>query len=259
MKRTGNPNSSLPDFNFINRLPIVDVARKIALEVTNEGEIVCWRSNEHKSGTSPFLRALRSNKVICDACETYPLSVLDMVQNFGELTLPDAGECVASYYPDVPRKAKGSHLKNPMGEPVPPGCRDPWTLLVTTGVWAELSETAKALVPMFLHFAEWDDGGNEGRLTTSHGAIKQYTGIRSPNAIVNATRELEAIAWLQRVRSLRGGSPVEGVMTYIITPLSQGVIDKANETAPLLAARISDEKRIKKQKRKERERQLQSK
>jgi hypothetical protein len=48
-------------------------------------------------------------------------------------------------------------------------------------------------------------------------------------------------------------------MTYIITPLSQGVIDKANETAPLLAARISDEKRIKKQKRKERERQLQSK
>jgi hypothetical protein len=255
MKRTANPDPGLPDFKFINALPIVDVARKIELEV-RDGKIVCWRSSRHRFRTSPFLRVLPSNKVVCDACDTGPISVLEMVQFFGGFTLRDAGECVASYYPDLPRKPKGSHLKNPSGEPVPPGCRNPWALLIPTGVWAELSETAKALIPMFLLFAEWDNGGDIGTLTTSHGAIKRYTGIKSPNAIVDAMAELEAIGWLLRCPTRRGGSPVKAVMIYIITPLSQGVIDNANKRASYLAVAIPREKAERRLKRKEREQKL---
>src|ERR1700675_598660 len=260
MKPTGNPDPGLPDFKFINRIPIVDVARKIALEVIGDGEIRCWRSNEHKRGTSPFLRVLPANKVICGACGTSKMSVVDMVRHFGGFETPrEAGECVASFYPDVPRTPKGIHLKNPTCEPVPPGCRNLWTLLIPSGVWAELSETAKALVPVFLLFAEWNDAGDEGLLTISHGGLKQYTGLRSPNALVKAIKELEEIGWLGKRPSLRGHSPAQGVMTYVITPLSQGVRDKANETAPALAARISYEKGIAKRKREERKRALQSK
>src|SRR5580704_7220193 len=155
MKRTDNPNPGLPDFKFINRIPIVDVARKmgsdIGLEVGNDGNIRCPQSSKHPDGTSPFLKILpSSNRIFCEACDTGLMTVLEMVLKFGGIKpLLDAGECVATYF-TVPRIRKASHLNNPKGELVPEGCRDPLALLMTSGVWTELSVPVKLVIVAFL-------------------------------------------------------------------------------------------------------------
>ena len=120
MKRIDNLNPGLPDLKFINRIPIVGVARKIGMDVSDDGNIMCPQSSEHPEGTSSILKVLpSSNKAFCEVCGTGLMTVVDMVKHFGGFdTQPDAGECVATYF-TVPRTRRASHLNNPNGERVP--------------------------------------------------------------------------------------------------------------------------------------------
>jgi hypothetical protein len=256
--------ADLPHFKQINRIPSIDVARKIGWEVAVEksGEeivekIVCPRSTEHKPGTSPYLRVLQSNnRVVCESCDTYPMTVLEMVQHFkGFDTLHQAAEYVACSYPDVPRKAKASYLNNPTGEHVPPGCLDPWILLISSGIYSRLAVPSQRLIPVLLERAKWRDDGGEYRLHFSQRAMMRYTGIASFTGISEGLTELAAIGFLQRLPvPRRKGSVEREVAEYVLTPLSQRLREFADETAAKLGATIHQEKAIARRKRQGRER-----
>jgi DNA-binding HxlR family transcriptional regulator len=253
----------LPHFKHINRIPIIDVAKKIGWEVEIEKigkkiveKIVCPRSSEHKPGKSPYLKVLASNsKVVCESCDTYPLSVLDMVLKFGAFeTMADAAEQIAGYYPDLPRKSKASYLKNPKGESVPPGCRNPWTLLITSGVFAQLTVAAQRLIPILLEFSNWKDNAEEHRLYLPQRTMMRYSGIASFTGISEALTELAAIGFLQRLPvRRRERSPERETAEYILTPLSPRLREFADATATNLGAAIVQEKKIQRQKRRERD------
>ena len=252
-------SAGLPDFNYINGLPIVDVARKIGLEFSDDRNMVCPRSDRHKDGSAALLRLLPENKVKCDACKTGPLSVVDLLMHVGGFDSPRiAALCFASDL-DVPTIARGSHLNNPDCQVVPPTCEDPIGLLILTGVWSALPEPVKSLMPVLLKLAKWSDSDNEPTLHISYGAMMTYSGMSSPNVISKALTEMARIGWLERLESPpRGDSSVKPAASYRLTPLSDRVMDRANATAPLFGAKILTQKAARKVKRQAREALLES-
>jgi hypothetical protein len=250
--------ADLPNFRLINQISIVEVAARIGWRV-EDGKIICPQSAEHDAGTSQAIRLLpSSNKVICDACDTYPMTVLDMVQDFGGFgELSDAAEYISCHYPNAPRKSKASYLKNPTGEHVPPGCRNPWTLLITSGIWSDLSVPSQRLIPVFLQRSNWRDD-EECVFHFSNRAMMRYSGIGTFTGISEALAELKAIGWLERlpVRQ-RERSPEREIAGYRLTPLSQRLRKFADATATKFGATIFQEKAIARRKRQERERKRQ--
>lgn len=260
MSRTDTLDAGLLDFKFINRIPIVDVARKIGIQVTDDSKITCWRAVEHERGRSAFVRVLKSNKVVCDACDTYPMSVLEMVQDCGFDSLTEAAECVAAFY-EVPRKPRGSHLNNPLAETVAPACEDPLALLVKSGVWSNLTVPTQRLIPVLLTFAQLEIGSADHLvLQLSYGAMKTYSGIGGDNSVSKALKELVKIGWIERLEPrARGNSPIEATAQYRLTPLSANVRGLANATAPGFGDAIRKQKAVRKRQRQERERELRRK
>jgi hypothetical protein len=248
----------LPDFRRINQTDVIDVARKVGFEVEiAEGKdyIVCPLFAEHRSERVRHLKRISSNnRVVCEACDTYPMSVLDMVQYFGGYeTVRDAAEYVASHYPDIPRKRKASYLNNPKGEAVPEGCQDPWTLLIKSGIWAELSSPSQRLIPILLTFAKWRDDEEKRPLPLSQRAMMRYSGIASFTPINEALTELKAIGWLERLPvATRDRSPERETAKYVITPLSQRVREFADRTGTRLGQTIFQDKAIRRRERQER-------
>jgi DNA-binding HxlR family transcriptional regulator len=252
----------LPDFEYINQIPIVNVAEKIGLEVQDDGTIVCGRIDMHKDDAPAFLTLLSGNKVKCDPCNTGPLSVVDMMMHMGIFREPL--QAVQYFAPalrpfDVPTIAKGSHLKNPDCQTVPPACDDPITLLVVPGLWCGLSVTTQRLIPVLLALSKWEELGSHRPIRLSYRAMMRYSGIESPNAIKAALDELEGMGWLERIESPpRGNSPIKDTAEYSLTPLSARVKELADDNAPKFGAAIVAEKPARKRKRQEREQHLRS-
>ncbi|HKN74222.1 MAG TPA: hypothetical protein VJW94_03515 [Candidatus Acidoferrum sp.] len=254
----------LPHFKKINQLAVIDVARKIEWEVAvvqgdkdSIEKIVCPRSVEHKPGTSQYLKVLPSNnKVVCVSCDTYPMTVLDMVRNFEKFeTLRDAAEHVANYFPDLPRKPKASYLSNPTGESVPPDCRNPWVLLISSGIWAELSVPSQRLIPVLLTHSKWKDDGQTYRLKLSQRAMMRYSGVGSFTGINEALTELAAIGFLERVPVPRRKSSVEReTAEYVLTPLSQRLRELADAAVANFGEAIFQSKAIRRREKQARER-----
>jgi hypothetical protein len=245
------PGRGLLDFKHINRIPVVDVAQAIGYKIEGndkDKQIVCPRSSEHKNKSQRFLTILGSNKVVCRLCDTYPLSVLDMVREFDRIEdLTDAAECIAFYFPIIPEISPGSHLRNPTWDDVPPGCKDPLILLTASGIWAQLTVPAQRLIPVSLAFASKNE---ESTVRVSYRALQRYSGIESPNSIRAAVTELEAIGFLKR-RPLRarGNSPVKETAEYYVTPLSDRLREFANRISPQFGDAILIEKATRRQKR----------
>jgi hypothetical protein len=251
-KRDGD---GLFDFKFINRIPITNVARKLRFEFDGAGGIICWHPERHQNGNESFLRVLRSNKVKCDACNSEPMSVLDMVKDCGQFpSLREAAECVAIDF-DVRRTARASHLNNPERLVVPPACEDPLRLLIVSGVWSELSAPTRCLIPVLLSLADWNEDKSEGTVTVCYQGLMTYSGMGSPNSISRALRELYEIGWLEVLDSPRHGA-IQPTATYLIKPLSQAVKDLADKTAPGFGDAIKAEKAQRKQQQKKRVREL---
>ena len=239
----------LLNYKHINRLPILDVARKLGFEVRDE-KIVCRHSGRHKDESVPFLKVLPSNKVKCDACDDGPMSVLEMVKDYGDLdSLSTAAECIANMFEDVPYKPKGSHLNNPKGLAVPPACDDPLALLIKSGLWAKLPVPVQRLIPVLLDFGTWEDGNWDCLLTISNRAMMTYSGIGTFTSIKPSLLKLEEMGWLEILDSPRGDSPIKGTGRYRITPLSERVRKLADEHAPGFGDDIKAQKAFRKRER----------
>jgi DNA-binding HxlR family transcriptional regulator len=190
------------------------------------------------------------------------MSVIDMLMdigNFGsQLTAVLCFERELSSFA-VPTIRRGSHLKNPDALDVPPALKEPLALLIRSGVWATLSVPVQRLIPVFLALTDWDDGNLEGTLRLSNRAMMRYSAIGTFTSISQALTELERIGWVTRLESTRrGNSQIEDTAGYRITPLSDAVKELAISTSPTFGEAIKAEKAIRKRKREERSRVLQS-
>ena len=252
-------SAGLPDFKYINGIPILDAVEKIGLEVRDDKRIVCPRTDRHKNGSTAFLKLLPRNKVKCDACDTGPLSVVDLLMHVGEFDSPrDAALCFAPNL-DVPAIAKGSHLNNPDCQVVPPTCEDPIGLLILSGLWRELSVTSQRLAPVLLVLSKWRPENPEPTFRLSYLAMTRFSKVTSPNQIKAAIDELVGIGWMERLGSpTRGDSPVRDTAQYRLTPLSDSFRKFADATATPFGDDIKAEKAIQMQRRHERIRRFQA-
>jgi hypothetical protein len=253
----------LPDFKYINRIPIVKLARELGMDFGDNGKILCWHPDKHKDGKPAFLRVLtKLNRVRCDACGSPSMSVIDMLMDIGNFDSPlTAVQCFARELSSfsVPNIPKGSHLNNPDALNVPPALKEPLALLVRSGVWSTLPVPVQRLIPVFLELTEWGDGVLEGTLYISNRAMMRYSGIGSFTSISQALTKLESMGWATRLEAtLRGDSPIEATKLYRVTPLSETVRQLAISTSPTFGDTIKADKAIRKRQREERSRVLQS-
>jgi hypothetical protein len=143
------------------------------------------------------------------------------------------------------KSGAGKHLQSPARPIFQYGSETDIGLLVFSGIWARVSPTAQAVVPVLLEFAE---RGNDQTLTVqiSYRALARYSGVSSPNAIAAALRELEEIHWLSIVAGRRepGSGLVRGTSKYVLTPRSDELLELANANCSQMRDEIEAERKL---------------
>jgi hypothetical protein len=223
----------IPDLSYINRkIPVADVARALGLRFGDNGNIHCWRPELHQNGDRTASVGIRktNNTVKCFGCSAGPMGPVDLVMTVLLLRNPgEAARWIAGHF-EVPDLPPGRHMVQPRRHIFRVGFEDDIGLLVFSGVWAELSTTARALVPVFLELAERDADTRSLRAQLSYRTLSRYSGVASPNAINKALQELQEIGWLSAALGPRKpcAGPVREVSTYLLTPRSDELLELAN-------------------------------
>lgn len=245
----GRPGRSprIPDIRFINRkIPIADVARALELRIASSGNIHCWRPALHQHGDRTASVGIWKsfNKLKCFGCGIGPLSVIDFVMAVLDLKKPgEAARWVAERF-EVPEIQRGQHIVEPERRIFQIEYLSDIGLLVNSGLWARLSAAARAMVPVFLEFAEREAGKQTRSVTISYLALMRYSGVASPNAISAALRELEQIHWLAKFDGGRkpGSGPVRATSTYLLTPRSDELMELANANFKQMQGEVADQR-----------------
>jgi hypothetical protein len=221
----------VPDLRFINRkVPIIEVARALDLRIGANGNIHCWRPELHQHSDRTASVGIRkaNNTVKCFGCDIGPLGPVDLVMAVRSLTNPgEAALWIAERF-EVPDLPPGRHLVQPERRTYQFGSESEIGLLVHSGIWAMLSPTARALVPVLLEYADRESEAPIS-IRISYMALARYSGISSPNAIAGALRELQEIHWLSMFPGTRtpGSAPVRESSSYVLTPRSDELIEHA--------------------------------
>lgn len=173
----------VPDIDFIkNRVPVAAVAGELGLEVI--GNMArCWRLDNHQHGDRTPSLALdrKRNRARCFVCDPRSYSVIDLVMKVNQCDTGTAIRWIAARFP-VPSRPKGWHL--PSADPFRQMSRvglggtalEP---IVRSGLWAELTPSERAVLPVFCTFSD----GSAGGLSMSYAAIRRYSGIRSDSTV----------------------------------------------------------------------------
>jgi hypothetical protein len=233
------------------------VARALDLRIGDNGQIHCWRPQLHQNGDRTASVGIRktNNTIKCVGCGIGPLGAIDLVMVI--LGLRSAGEAarwIAGRF-QVPDLPPGRHLVR-REHRTPYGFESDMGLLIRSGLWPQLSPTARHLVPVLLEFAEQDSGKQTFTITMSYRAMARYAGVASPNAIASALRELQQIHWLtfQPGRREPGAGPARRTSTYVLTPQSDQLRELANAVCVQMRSVIEIEKKLRAEARTERKR-----
>jgi len=250
----------VPDIRFINReILITRVAEELGLRVGTNGNIHCWRHHLHQNGDRTASVGIRksNNTVKCFGCGAGPFNVVDLVISVLELDGPGkAARWIAGKFP-VPEIGSGRHIVEPERFIFQLGHESEIGLLVHSGLWARLSATARAIVPVLLELAEREPEKQTLQVAISYRALMRFSGVASPNGIAEALRQLEEIHWLSIVVSQRepGSGPVRPTSSYLITPRSDELLDLANANFKQMREEIEIERVIRAEARSKRKRQ----
>lgn len=253
-------SAGIPNFAWINRnLPITEVARRLGLRLGTNGLIHCWHPDRHHNNDRTASVGVRktNNTVKCFgcACELGPIGPIDLVVDVMRLDSPaQAGLWIAEHF-EVPTIPKRKHLKEPPRRIVRAGFEGDFGLLVQSGLWSRLSPPARAIVPVFLQFAQREDSRPIYHVQISYRAISRYSGIKSSNAVAKGVGELEEIHWLTRQRQ-ESGSPIKAVNSYVVTPESDELMELAHAMAAQMRNEIKVERELRSQQQAERRKSL---
>jgi hypothetical protein len=253
----------IPDLRFINRkVPVLDVARALDLKIGANGNIHCWRTELHQNGDRTASVGIRrlNNTVKCfgAGCGIGPLGPVDLVMSvLGVKRVIEAAQWIADRFavPELAPKKRLQHLDRRVFQY---GHESDLGLLVHSGLWAGLSPTARAVVPVLLELAERDTATRVLGIQISYVALGRYAGTSSPNAIAAALRELQEMGWLSISpgRSEPGSAPVRATSAYVLTPRSDQLLELANENCAQMRREIELERELRAEARAKRRRSL---
>jgi len=246
---------------FINRkLPIVDVARALDLRLDGASKIHCWRPERHQHGDRTASVGVRTsnNTVKCFGCNSKPLGPIDLVMDvLGISTTADAALWIAARFP-VPTIPARKRLTIDRQHRGPVGYERGLGLLIRSGLWADLSAPAQAIAPILWEFGEKTDAFGEIRLVKmAYRTIARHSGIESHNAIRKALVELAEIGYLSLPRDVLPRCPERESSTYIVTPNSNELFERANAAAYQRQQEIDAEIELRRRRRNELRRQRQ--
>jgi hypothetical protein len=239
----------VPDLRFINRkISISEVAHALDLRFGSNGNIHCWRPELHQNGDRTASVGIRkfNNTVKCFGCDIGPLGPVDLVMAVLGMQNPGAAALWIAAQFKVPELPPGANLVQPERRIVQFGFETDIGLLVHSGLWAMLSRTARALVPVLLEFAERKAGAQTLTIQISFLALSRYGGVSSPNAIATALRQLQEIGWLSIHAGKRqpGCGPVRETSTYLLTPRSDALLEIAHATCAQMPQEIEIERKL---------------
>jgi hypothetical protein len=247
----------VPDMKFINRkIPIADVARALDLRFGGNGNIHCWRPQLHKQDDRTASVGIKkvNNTVKCFGCGTGPFGPIDLVIEVQGLTNSGtAARWIAARF-TVPELTPGRHIVQAERIIFQFGSESHIGFLVHSGLWAQLSTTARSIVPIFLEFGKPASGQQNLSVQISYRALSRYAGIASPNAISAALNELRDIHWLCRLPSKPepGVRPIRATASYLVTPRSDELVELAQYRSSLMRTEIDDERELRAEERQKR-------
>jgi hypothetical protein len=205
-----------PDFGFIRRqIPIVDVARKLGIRV-NGYRAHCWRMESHRNGDAdPSIGFLRRRNIgKCFVCDSRAWSTIDLVMFVRRCELREAVTWITARY-SVPAIPKGYHIEQ--REAWCPRFRASDTVsvletLVRSGLWSELTNAQRSILPALVTFAEPKTGVAE----ISYRGLMRFAGVGSQATIASALKVFQQMGFL-RVEGAPGTGPTRRVNRYILT------------------------------------------
>jgi hypothetical protein len=223
----------VPDLRYINqKIPIIEVAGALDLRIGDNGNLHCWRPHLHQNGDRTASVGIRksNNTVKCFGCGIGPLGPVDLVITVLDLRSPGKAALWIAERFDVRYLPAGRHLVQPERRICPAGFESDLGLLIRSSLWARMSPTARAVVPVLLEFADHDPRNGTLTVRISYRALARYSGIASARAIAGALRELREMHWLVPVHHPRepGAGPIRAVSTHLITPKSDQLLELAN-------------------------------
>lgn len=237
--------NGVPDMRFINRhVAVADVAR--ALELRLDGnKIHCWRPERHKNGDRSASVGIRksNNTVKCFGCDTKPVGPIDLAMDVLSVDAAQAALWIAGRFevPVIPRRRReaAEHLAGPVGY------EQGLELLIRSGLFGLLSESARCVAPVLLAKSIKERStDSESLLRMSYRGIMRYSGVRSPNAIKKALSELAEIGFLRVVSPQASCSPRQPIGAYVITPNSDELYELANAFSIQMKNEIAAERKV---------------
>jgi hypothetical protein len=110
------------------------------------------------------------------------------------------------------------------------GVTHPIDYLVRTHIFGQLSLPAQTVATAMVAFSDHEGPAHKPwTVTISYRGLMRYSGIRSPNSISKAIKELQIIGWLQKHGGRVGVLRTTGA--YTITPFSEKIEELGNKLA----------------------------
>jgi hypothetical protein len=239
--------STIPDMRYINRqVPIVEVARALGLRLDGTGKIHCWHPNQHKNGdrTASVGIERTHNTVKCFGCDSKPMGPIDLVMDVRMLAAADSALWIAERF-KVPSIPAGKRLKDEDRWRGPIGHERGMQLLIRSGLFGSLSEATRPIALVLLEMSEKEKPTDqESSIQMSYEAITRYSGVRSPNAISKALRELGEIGFLRFPDARLCRCPSRPASHYIVTPNSNELYELAQTFAAQMKTEIAAEREL---------------
>jgi hypothetical protein len=212
----------------------------------------------HQHGDRTASVGLRTinNTVKCFGCDVGPLGPVDLVMEVLGLKNPgEAARWIAERF-QVPNLPARKNLLEPERRIFQFGLEREIGVLVHSGLWARLSLTARALVPVLLELGERDGETRTISLQISYMALGRYGGVSSPNAIAGALRELQRIGWLSIGTGPRepGSAPARETSVYLLTPRSDELLELAQSNCAQMRDEITIQRKLRTEARAKRKR-----
>jgi hypothetical protein len=230
------------DLGYIKKnVPIEDVARKLGLVVCRGHRARCWRPEHHAHGDAdPTLRFdVRKNRVRCFVCDlTGGMSNIDMVMGVRDYDFPNAIRWICDLFL-VPPARRGAPL----------GPRHTWPevykvgltgfdleWMVKSGLWATLTPTQKAILPVLLAFRD-----SEIDRPISYRGLMRYGGLGSQTSVSRAIQHLGRLHAVQKFPG-PGVGVVRGCNSYRVTLDDERLVRLMNDMRRKLRAEIEQER-----------------
>ena len=180
--------------DWAKRVPILDVARALGLEIAGPGSARCWRKANHaRADRDPSLGLdTTANRYKCWVCDPRAASTVDLVMACRGLDLATALDWFATHFNVLADVRDPDHFDS-----------DAWRhasleSVVKCGVWAALSDSWRTILVVL-----WVHRDANGLVRMSYSRILRLAGLSSRKTVCAAIEHFEKIHLLEVERADR--------------------------------------------------------